>query len=64
MNLRRPMKRPPQKFVTAPGQNEGQPVVVLDFGRLGRVVLDGDDVERLKNELDRQLRAARAMGQT
>jgi hypothetical protein len=48
----------------AGGLNEGKPVVILDFGRLGRIVLDGDDVERLKAQLDGHLAAAAARGTT
>jgi hypothetical protein len=38
--------------------------VLLNFGKLGQIALEADDVERLKAELDRQLEAAAAMGST
>jgi hypothetical protein len=57
-------KRPPASFKIADGLNAGKPVVILDFGRLGRIVLDGDDVERLKAQLDAKLAAAAARGTT
>lgn len=53
-----------QSFVLIPGLLDGKPVVTLVFGRFGQYHLDGDDVERLKNELDSHLRAAQRMGQT
>lgn len=58
--------RAPTSFVIIPATHPttGRPCVVLTFGKLGRIALEGDDVERLKAELDNQLAAATELGTT
>lgn len=58
--------RSPRSFTIAAATHPttGKPCVVLDFGKLGRIALEADDVERFKDELDRQLEAAAEMGTT
>jgi hypothetical protein len=51
--------RAPRSFLIAPATHPvtGKPCVVLNF-------FEGDDVERLKAELDKQLEAAAELGTT
>jgi hypothetical protein len=58
--------RTPQFFLITPATHTatGKPCVVLNFGKLGQIALEADDVERLKAELDKQLQAAADMGTT
>lgn len=65
MRLRKgPRPKAPTSFALIPGLHNGKPIVTLSFGPFGQCHLDGDDVERLKNELDAHLRAAKRMGET
>ncbi len=58
--------RTPRSFQLIPAVHpvDGKPIVMLDFGKLGRITLDADDVERFIAQLELQLRAARALGTT
>ncbi len=56
--------RAPTSFKLIPAQSDGKPVVVIDFGRLGRITLSADDVDRFIAELEKTLRAAREVGET
>ena len=58
--------RAPRSFIITPATHPltGKPCVVLNFGKLGQIALEGDDVERLKAELDKQLEAAAELGTT
>ena len=58
--------RTPTSFTLIPQVHpvDGKPVVVIDFGRFGRITLDADDVDRFISALEGKLREARAMGST
>ena len=51
-------------FTIRPGLLSGKPVVILDFGKVGQSVMNADDLEGLIAELERNLRAARELGET
>lgn len=57
--------RTPTAFTLIPAVNDdGKPVVVIDFGRFGRITLDGDDIERFVALLEAKLREALELGST
>jgi hypothetical protein len=58
--------RTPTAFTLIPQVHpvDGKPVVVIDFGRFGRIALDADDVQRFIAALEAKLREARALGTT
>ena len=58
--------RAPTSFTITPATHPttGRPCVILGFGKLGFIAMEGDDVERLKAELDKQLAAAAELGTT
>lgn len=58
--------RTPTSFALIPAVHpvDGKPVVIIDFGRLGQITLDGDDVERFIAELEVKLRQALELGTT
>jgi hypothetical protein len=61
--LKGPKPRTPQTFRLIPALLDGKPIVQLDFGRFGQINLDADDVERFKNHIDAELRAAKRLGE-
>jgi hypothetical protein len=58
--------RTPTSFTLIPSVHpvDGKPVVVIDFGRLGRITLGADDVDRFVAALEAKLREARELGTT
>jgi hypothetical protein len=58
--------RTPTSFtlIAQPHPVDGKPVVVIDFGRFGRIAMDADDVDRFIAALEAKLRESRAMGTT
>lgn len=57
--------RAPRSFTIAPARaGDGKPIVILHFGKFGQIALDADDVDRMKAELDKTIRAAAALGVT
>ena len=56
--------RTPRAFTIMPAHSEGKPVVLIDFGKFGRITLDAHDVSRLIAELEKTLHKARDLGET